>query len=34
VEALRLFIEGMLAEGFTPDELRYMTAEAPRRLLG
>jgi hypothetical protein len=34
VEALRLFIEGMLAEGFTPDEVRYMTAEAPRTLLG
>ncbi len=33
VEALRLFIEGMLAEGFTPDELRYMTADAPRKLL-
>jgi hypothetical protein len=33
VEALRLFIEGMLGEGFTSDELRYMTAEAPRRLL-
>ena len=33
VEALRLFIEGMLAEGFPPDELRFMTADAPRRLL-
>jgi hypothetical protein len=33
VEALRLFVEGMLAEGFTADEVRYMTAEAPRRLL-
>jgi hypothetical protein len=33
VEALRLFIEGMLAEGFSPDELRFMTADAPRRLL-
>jgi hypothetical protein len=32
-EALRLFIEGMLAEGFTEDELRYMTADAPRKLL-
>ena len=32
-EALRLFIEGMLGEGFTSDELRYMTADAPRQLL-
>ena len=32
-EAFRLFIEGMLAEGFTEDELRYMTADAPRKLL-
>jgi hypothetical protein len=32
-EALRLFIAGMLAEGFTEDELRYMTAEAPVRLI-
>ncbi|QIZ37718.1 DUF6282 family protein [Saccharopolyspora sp. ASAGF58] len=32
-EAFRLFIEGMLEEGFTPDELRYMTSEAPKRLL-
>ncbi|WP_032402308.1 DUF6282 family protein [Rhodococcoides fascians] len=32
-EALRLFIEGMLGEGFSKDEIRYMTAEAPRKLL-
>ncbi|MGW3470739.1 hypothetical protein ACWDKQ_20295 [Saccharopolyspora sp. NPDC000995] len=32
-EAFRLFIEGMLEEGFTPDELRSMTSEAPKRLL-
>lgn len=32
-EALRLFIEGMLGEGFRADELRFMTADAPRRLL-
>lgn len=32
-EALRLFIEGMLGEGFTEDEVRYMTADAPRSLL-
>nr|MCW2727346.1 hypothetical protein [Aeromicrobium sp.] len=32
-EAFRLFIEGMLDEGLTADEIRYMTSEAPRRLL-
>jgi hypothetical protein len=32
-EALRLFIEGMLGEGYSEDEIRYMTATAPRRLL-
>jgi hypothetical protein len=33
VEAMRLFIEGMLGEGFSTDELRYMTSEAPRKIL-
>lgn len=32
-EALRLFIVGMLKEGFTEDEVRYMVADAPRKLL-
>lgn len=33
-EALRLFIVGMLGEGFSPDEVQYMVRDAPRRLLG
>lgn len=32
-EALRLFIVGMLKEGFTEDEVRFMVADAPRKLL-
>lgn len=33
VEAFRLFIEGFLDQGFSVDELRYMTSDAPRKLL-
>jgi len=33
-EALRLFISGMLGEGFTADEVQYMVRDAPSRLLG
>jgi Family of unknown function (DUF6282) len=32
-EALRLFVVGMLNEGFTEDEVRFMVADAPRKLL-
>lgn len=32
-EAFRLFIEGMLDEEFSEDDLRYMTSAAPRRIL-
>lgn len=33
VEALRLFMVGMLEHGFSEDEVRYMVSDAPRRLL-
>jgi predicted metal-dependent phosphotriesterase family hydrolase len=33
VEALRLFILGLMENGFTEDEIRYMTVEAPHRVL-
>jgi len=33
VEALRLFMVGMLEQGFTEDEVRYMVADAPRKIL-
>ena len=33
VEAYRLFVLGLLGQGFSVDELRYMTAEAPGKLL-
>lgn len=32
-EALRLFVQGLLGEGFTADEIRYMVADAPAQLL-
>lgn len=32
-EAFRLFIEGMLEEGLTADEIHYMVSDAPKRLL-
>lgn len=33
VEAFRLFMVGMLEQGFSEDEVRYMTAEAPAKIL-
>lgn len=33
VEALRLFMVGMLEQGFSEDEVRYMVADAPRKIL-
>ena len=33
VEMLRLFIDGLIDLGFTPEEIAYMTIEAPGRLL-
>lgn len=33
VEALRLFILGLMENGFTREEIRYMTVEAPHRVL-
>ena len=33
VDALRLFIRGLMVEGFTTDEIHYMTVEAPHTLL-
>ena len=33
VDALRLFIHGLMEEGFTKDEIHHMTVEAPRTLL-
>jgi hypothetical protein len=32
-EAMRLFVVGMLNEGFTDDEVRFMVADTPRKLL-
>ncbi|MHB1164127.1 MAG: DUF6282 family protein [Candidatus Nanopelagicales bacterium] len=33
VEALRLFMVGLFEQGFSEDEMRYMTSDAPRRIL-
>ena len=33
VEALRLFIQGLIDEGFDSDEIRYMTVDRPRKVL-
>ena len=33
VEALRLFVVGMLEQGFSENEVRFMISDAPRRIL-